>query len=50
MAQCDADKKMINPLVAENIDFKTPNEGQIIHRLREVAKERGILYTPSKEM
>jgi hypothetical protein len=40
--QADEDKKMINPVVAENIDFKKPMDGEIIYRLRQLAKERNI--------
>lgn len=42
--QCDEDKSCINPVVAENIDFIKPMEGQVIYRLRELAKERNINY------
>jgi len=30
-------KKLINPLVAENIDFKKPMDGEIIYRMKELA-------------
>lgn len=48
--QADEDKKMINPVVAENIDFMKPEEGQVIYRLRQLAKERSIQYEPSYDM
>jgi hypothetical protein len=32
--QADEDKKMINPVVAENIDFIKPDDGQVVYRLR----------------
>jgi len=38
---------LINPLVAENIDFKKPMDGEIIYRMKELAQERNIQYTPS---
>lgn len=31
--ECDHNKDMINPVVAENIDFKKPEEGEVILRL-----------------
>lgn len=45
--QCDEDKSIINPMIAENIDFRKPMEGEIIYRLRQLAKERNIQYEPS---
>jgi hypothetical protein len=41
---------LINPLVAENIDFKKPMDGEIIYRMKELAQERNIQYTPSQDM
>jgi len=32
--QCDEDKSIINPVVAENIDFRKPMDGEVIYRLR----------------
>lgn len=32
--QADEDKKAINPVVATNIDFIKPEDGQVIYRLR----------------
>ena len=46
----DEDKKMINPVVADGIDFKVPMDGEIVYRMRQLAKERNISYTPSFEM
>jgi len=47
--QADEDKKFINPLVAENIDFRKPMEGEIIFRMRQLAKGRNIQYEPSHD-
>lgn len=38
---------LINPLVAQNIDFKTPEPGEVILKLVLLAKERNIAYTPT---
>jgi hypothetical protein len=35
--------------VAEKIDIKIPEEGEVIKRLMELAKERNIAYEPSHE-
>jgi hypothetical protein len=32
--QADEDKSIINPVVAENIDFRKPMDGEVIYRLR----------------
>ena len=48
--QADEDKKIINPVVADGIDFKIPSDGEVIYRMRQLAKERNIAYTPSFEM
>lgn len=45
--ECNTNKDLINPLVAENIDFKNPEEGQVYLRLVQLAKERNIEYNPS---
>ena len=37
----------VHPIVAENIDPKKRDEGEVIFRLRQLAKERNIDYTPS---
>lgn len=41
---------MINPVVAENIDLQKIEDGQVIYRLRQLAKERNIDYQPSYDM
>jgi hypothetical protein len=48
--EADESKDAINPVVAENIDFKVPEEGEVIYKLRLLAKERNIIYEPSYEM
>ena len=48
--QADEDKAMINPVVAENIDLQKIEDGQVIYRLRQLAKERNISYEPSYDM
>jgi hypothetical protein len=48
--QADEDKSCLNPVVAENIDFKNPEAGEVIYKLRLLAKERNISYEPSYEM
>ena len=48
--EADENKEVINPVVAENIDFKVPETGEIIYKLRLLAKERNIIYEPSYEM
>lgn len=48
--QADEDKSIINPLVAENLDFYKPNDGHVIYRMRQLAKERNIQYEPSYDM
>lgn len=47
--QADEDKKILNPIVGDNIDFRKPMDGEIIYRLRQLAKERNINYTPSHD-
>ena len=47
--QADEDKNLINPVVAENIDFKKPSEGEVIYRMKQIAKERNIDYVPSMD-
>lgn len=44
------DKSVINPVVAENIDFKIPEDGEVVYRMLQLAKERNISYTPSHDM
>ena len=41
---------MINPMVAEKVDFIKPEDGEVIFRLRQLAKERNIQYEPSMDM
>ena len=48
--QADEDKSIINPLVAENLDFYKPNYGHVIYRMRLLAKERNFKYEPSYDM
>ena len=36
-------------MVAENIDFKKPMDGEVIYRMRQLAKERNIQYEPSHD-
>ena len=48
--QADECKEFINPVVAENIDFKVPDPGEVIYKLKLLAKERNIGYEPSYEM
>ena len=47
--QSDTDYSSINKVVAENVDIKIPEEGQVIKRLVELAQERNINYIPSHE-
>lgn len=48
--QAREDKSIINPLVAQNIDFIKPEDGHVVYRMRQLAKERNIQYEPSYEM
>lgn len=48
--QAREDKSIINPLVAANIDFIKPEDGHVVYRMRQLAKERNIQYEPSYEM
>ena len=47
--QADEDDKMINPVVAQNINFRKPHDGEVIYRLRQLAKDRNIDYQPSQD-
>ena len=38
------DKAIINPVVAQNIDFKIPEDGEVVYRMLQLAKERNIQY------
>mmetsp|Transcript_11408 Transcript_11408/g.7918 ORF Transcript_11408/g.7918 Transcript_11408/m.7918 type:complete len:84 (-) Transcript_11408:427-678(-) len=40
---------MLNPVVAANIDIKIPEQGEVVLRLVNLAKERNIDYIPSAE-
>jgi len=40
--EADENKKIINGVVAEKIDFKRPMDGEVIYRMKELAKERNI--------
>jgi hypothetical protein len=42
VAAADKDKNKINPFIAENIDFKNPEAGEVVFRMRQLAKERNI--------
>jgi hypothetical protein len=35
--------------VASNIDFKNPEQGEVIYKLCMIAKERNIDYTPTQD-
>jgi hypothetical protein len=45
--ECHTNYDLINPLVAQNIDFKNPEQGEVILKLCLLAKERNINYTPT---
>lgn len=47
--ECDTNYDLINPVVADNIDFKKPEDGAIVLRMVNLAKERNISYTPTHE-
>lgn len=49
MKECDTNYDLLNPVVAKNIYFKTPEEGEVIMRLCQLAKERNIDYKPTHE-
>lgn len=40
---------LLNPVVAQNVDYKTPEQGAVVFKLCEIAKMRNIDYTPSME-
>ena len=48
--QADEDYSILNPVVASNIDFKKPEDGEVIYRMLQLAKERNIQYEPSYDM
>ena len=43
--EADANYDLLNPVVAKNIDYKTPEKGEVILRLINLAKERNIEYS-----
>jgi hypothetical protein len=47
--ECHTNYDLINPLVAQNIDFKNPEQGEVILKLCLLAKERNINYTPTQD-
>lgn len=47
--RADEDMTFINPVVAQNIDFRKPMDGEVIYRLRQLSKERNINYQPSMD-
>lgn len=47
--ECDTNYDLINPVVAKNIDFTKPEDGEVVLRMVNLAKERNIEYVPSHE-
>lgn len=47
VAEAHTNYDIINPLVAANVDYKTPEPGEVILKLCMIAKERNINYTPT---
>jgi len=47
--ECDTNYAVINPVIAENIDMKKCDEGQVILRLVQLAKEKNVEYIPSQQ-
>lgn len=47
--ECDSNYDMLNPVVAQNIDIKIPEQGEVVLRLVNLAQERNIDYIPSAE-
>ena len=45
--QADEDRKVLNPVVADNIDFNKHEQGHVVYRLLQLAKDRNISYEPS---
>lgn len=45
--ECDTNYALLNPVIAENIDIKKIDEGAIILRLVQLAKEKNIEYIPN---
>ena len=48
--ECSHNKDLLNKVVADNIDFKKPEDGAIGLRMINLAAERNIQYTPSIEI
>ena len=49
VTEFQTNKDLLNNVVAANIDYFTPSQGDVIYRLCQLAKERNIDYTPSLE-
>lgn len=47
--ECDTNYDLLNPVVAQNIDFRKPEDGEVVLRMVNLAKERNIDYTPTHE-
>ena len=47
--QSDEDYSCLHKVIAENIDIRVPEQGEVVKRLVELAKERNINYIPSHE-
>lgn len=47
--ECMHNNSLINPVVAANIDFRKPEDGEVILRLCNLAKERNINFQPTHE-
>lgn len=50
VAQADEDKDTLNPVVRDNIDLRVPEDGEVVYRMRQLAKERNVAYEPSYDM
>lgn len=48
-AQESDNKSRINQVVADNIDYMKFEQGHVVYRLMQIAKERNIQYEPSYE-
>ena len=49
VAEFHTNKDLLNKLVADNIDYVTPEPGAVIFKLCQIAKERNIDYTPTQD-
>ena len=47
--ECDRNYDLVNSVVANNIDFKKPEDGEVVLRMVNLAKERNIEYMPTHE-